>query len=308
MAQTEVKGIKDGWFTELSPMWPGMGMSLKVEEVLFTGRSQFQDVCVFRSATFGNVLLLDGVIQATERDEFSYQEMITHLPLCALKTPAKKVLIVGGGDGGVLREMARYKSIEEIHMAEIDGMVPEVSKKYFPKMAVGFNDPRCQVHICDGIEFVRNAQESSYDAIIVDSSDPVGPAEVLFEKPFFEALHRAVRPGGIVCTQAESIWLHLDIIKSLAGMCASVFEGGSVSYAHTTIPTYPSGQIGMMLCVKAEPGHELMDPRQPRQQVPPCPDSVETPALRYYTPDVHRSAFSMPKFAADALESSLTFH
>ena len=140
---------------------------------------ELQDVCVFDSdSIYGRVLLLDGVIQVTEHDECSYQEMITHLPLCALPQPATKVLIVGGGDGGVVREVAKHDSVQSIDMAEIDGMVPEVSKKYFPKLAKGFSDARLNLQIVDGIEWVKNSAEGTYDAIIVDSSDPVGPAEV----------------------------------------------------------------------------------------------------------------------------------
>lgn len=169
--------------------------------------------------------LPSGVIQCTDRDEFSYQEMIAHLPLCSLDEAPKRVLVVGGGDGGVLREVTRHESVEKVDLAEIDGMVVDVSRKHFPKMALGFDDPRVSVHICDGIDFVKKAEAGSYDAIIVDSSDPVGPAEVLFQRPFFEAMFAALRPGGVVCTQAESLWLHLPIIKSLAEMCSSVFAG-----------------------------------------------------------------------------------
>lgn len=302
-------------------MWPGQGLSLKIKEMLYKGKSDFQDVCVFESESVGTVLLLDGVIQVTDRDEFSYQEMIAHIPLCALERPAKRVLVVGGGDGGVLREVARHPGVEEIHMAEIDKMVPETSKKYFPELAIGFSDPRVTLHICDGIKFVEDSPADHYDVIIVDSSDPVGPAEVLFEKPFFEALHRAVRPGGIVCTQAESLWLHLDIIKALAAMCSSVFVGGSVSYATTTIPTYPSGQIGMMLCSKARAsqgqggadggeGGEAsgpLDPRTPRQPEPGPLAKLNVGELRYYSHEVHRAAFALPVFAKKALQGSLTF-
>lgn len=215
------------------------------------------------------------------------------------QTPAKKVLVVGGGDGGVLREVCRHKSVESVELAEIDEGVVNASKRFLPAMALGFEDPRVTVHICDGIKFVQDAAESSYDVIIVDSSDPVGPAEVLFEKPFFEAMHRALRPGGMIATQGESLWFHLDIIKALASMCSSVFENGSVHYGFTTIPTYPSGQIGFMICAKAREGSGPLDVRVPRREVP-------EPACKYYNSDVHRAAFVLPQFAKEALEGSLT--
>lgn len=252
------------------------------------------------------MLILDGVIQCTDRDEFSYQEMITHLPVCALQREPKRALVVGGGDGGVLRELSRYTSLEEIHIAEIDGMVIDVSKKYFPQMAVGFSDPRVSVHVCDGIKFVQDAPEGTYDVIVVDSSDPVGPAEVLFQEPFFQYMHRALAPGGIVCTQAESQWYHLDIIKSLAAMCRNVFVGGTIQYAYTTIPTYPSGQIGFMVCTKASDG-EPNDPRIAKRQPPAPTDASPLGPLKYYNPELHKAAFTLPTFARDALKDSLSF-
>lgn len=257
---------------------------------------------------FGTVLLLDGVIQCTDRDEFSYQEMITHLPACSLAKPPTKALVVGGGDGGVLRELSRHTSLEEIHIAEIDGMVIDVSKKYFPQMAVGFDDPRVTVNVCDGIKFVQDAPENTYDLIVVDSSDPVGPAEVLFQRPFFEYMHRALKPGGIVCTQAESVWYHMDIIKSLATMCKDVFAGGSVNYAFTTIPTYPSGQIGFMVCSKkpADGSDKPVDPRVPKGTVPSGPEQKGYSPLKYYNPDIHKAAFVLPTFAQNALAKILS--
>ena len=238
--------------------------------------------------------LFPGVIQCTDRDEFSYQEMIANLPLNAAAAPAKRVLVVGGGDGGVVREVCRHASVASVDLAEIDGMVVDVSKKHFPGMAAGFADPRVCVHICDGIRFVTDAAPGTYDAIIVDSSDPVGPAEVLFQRPFFEAMHRALAPGGVVCTQAESLWLHLPIIQSLAAMCASVFEGGAVRYAYTTIPTYPSGQIGFLVCAKAGArGAPARDPATPARP-PPV-------GLKYYTEALHPAAFQLPAFARAAL-------
>lgn len=244
-------------------------------------------------------MVLDGVIQSTERDEFSYQEMIVNLPLCALDTPAKRVLVVGGGDGGVLRELCRHSNLEQIDIAEIDGGVVKASKEFLPHMARGFSDPRVNVHICDGLKFVKDAPEGYYDAIIVDSSDPVGPAAVLFERPFYDSMHRAVRPGGIVCTQGESIWLHLEIIKEVTKMCREIFQGGAVSYAYTTIPTYPSGQIGFVLCSKAPKDGPPIQPSEARQPAPPM--DIYTGPLRYYSSQLHRAAFILPAFATKAL-------
>mmetsp|Transcript_6151 Transcript_6151/g.22621 ORF Transcript_6151/g.22621 Transcript_6151/m.22621 type:complete len:244 (-) Transcript_6151:2329-3060(-) len=200
--------ITKGWFAELSELWPGQAMNLKVKEVLHSERTKFQDLIVFESDAFGRVLVLDGVIQLTERDECAYQEMIAHLPLCALKSAPKKVLVVGGGDGGVLRELSRYDSLEHIDICEIDEGVINAAKKYFPKVACGFEDPRVHVHIADGVAFVKQ-QTAEYDAIIVDSSDPIGPAQALFERPFYTYMHNALKPGGVVCTQGESVWLHM---------------------------------------------------------------------------------------------------
>ena len=269
----------NGWFSEISDeMWPGQAMSLKMTEVLFKGKSDFQDVMVFQSQTYGKVLILDGVIQCTERDEFSYQEMIAHLPLCSIHDAPKKVLVVGGGDGGVLREIVRHPTVERLDIAEIDGMVIDVSKKFFPGMSCGFDDPRVNVNVCDGIKFVGDAEEGSYDAIIVDSSDPVGPASVLFEKPFFEKIYRALKPGGVLCTQGECIWLHAELIKDVLEMCKGIFVGGSVQYGYCSIPTYPSGQIGFVMCSKPDADGKTVDFSKPARPPPVAPG--ESPLTR----------------------------
>ena len=285
-----------GWFSEVSDeMWPGQAMSLKIDEVLFRGKSDFQDVMVFQSAKHGRVLILDGVIQATERDEFSYQEMITNLPLCSLKDPPKKVLVVGGGDGGVLREIVRHPTIEHLDIAEIDGLVIEMSKKYFPGMSCGFDDDRVHVHVTDGIKFVGDTEEGTYDAIIVDSSDPVGPAAVLFERAFFEKIHRALKPGGVVCTQGECIWLHAELIKDVLEMCKDIFKNGSVQYGFTTIPTYPSGQIGFVMACKPDENGKTATFVTPERPPPVAPGAcfvlrtLSTAFFFFQTPRVSSS-------------------
>ncbi|TKY58630.1 Spermidine synthase 2 [Spatholobus suberectus] len=272
-----LSSVIPGWFSEISSMWPGEAHSLKVEKILFQGKSEYQNVMVFQSSTYGKVLVLDGVIQLTERDECAYQEMITHLPLCSIPNP-KKVLVIGGGDGGVIREVARHSSVEKIDICEIDNMVIDVSKQYFPDVAVGYEDPRVTLHIGDGVAFLKEVPEGTYDAVIVDSSDPIGPAQELFEKPFFESVAKALRPGGVVCTQAESIWLHMNIIEDIVANCCQIFKG-SVNYAWTTVPTYPSGMIGFMLCSTEGPPVDFKHPVNPIDENE-CQKSVRP--LKFY--------------------------
>ncbi|KAF3796224.1 Spermidine synthase [Nymphaea thermarum] len=298
VAQNGINTIVQGWFSEMSPMWPGEAHSLKIEEIIFQGKSDYQDVIVFKSSTYGKVLVLDGVIQVTERDECAYQEMITHLPLCSIPNP-RKVLVIGGGDGGVLREVARHTSVEQIDLCEIDAMVVEVSKKYFPSLAVGFEDPRVNLHIGDGVAFLKAVTEGTYDAVIVDSSDPIGPAEELFKKPFFALVARALRPGGVVCTQAESIWLHMHIIEDIVKNCRQIFKG-SVNYAWTTVPTYPSGVIGFMLCSTEGPA---VDFRHPANPIDAQESQCDRP-LKFYNSEIHSAAFCLPSFARKVIESS----
>ncbi|RDY06376.1 Spermidine synthase 2 [Mucuna pruriens] len=287
-----LSSVIPGWFSEISSMWPGEAHSLKVEKILFQGKSEYQNVMVFQSSTYGKVLVLDGVIQLTERDECAYQEMITQLPLCSIPNP-KKVLVIGGGDGGVLREIARHSSVEKIDICEIDKMVVDVSKQYFPDVAVGYEDPRVTLHIGDGVAFLKKVPEGTYDAVIVDSSDPIGPAQELFEKPFFQSVAKALRPGGVVCTQAESIWLHMDIIEDIVVNCRQIFKG-SVNYAWTTVPTYPSGMIGFMLCSTEGPPVDFKHPVNPIDEKE-CQKSVRP--LKFYNSEIHTAAFCLPSFA-----------
>ncbi|KAF8417831.1 spermidine synthase [Tirmania nivea] len=282
--------IKDGWFREISDMWPGQAMTLKVNKVLHVEKSKYQDVLVFESATYGNVLVLDNVIQCTERDEFSYQEMITHLAMFSHPSP-KKVLVIGGGDGGVLREVIKHNEVEEAILCDIDEAVPRVSKMFLPHMAKGFEDPRVRVHIGDGFKFLED-YKNEFDVIITDSSDPEGPAETLFQKPYFELLHGALREGGVITTQAENQWLHLPLIASLKKSCREVFP--VAEYAYTTIPTYPSGQIGFMVCTK-DASRDVSKPLRTWSEE----EEVET--LRYYNKKVHEAAFVLPNFAKVAL-------
>jgi spermidine synthase len=216
--------------------------------------------------------------------------MITHLAMNSHDDP-KKVLVIGGGDGGVLREIVKHRCVEEAVLCDIDEAVIRVSKKYLPSMAVGFQHPKVKVHIGDGFKFLQE-YKNTFDVIITDSSDPEGPAASLFQKPYFELLRDALTEKGVIATQAENIWLHMEIIKDLKKACKSVFP--VAEYAYTTIPTYPSGQIGFMVCSKDRDAYV----REPKRF---WFEEEENKLTRYYNKEIHRAAFALPTWARNAL-------
>ncbi|KAL8776226.1 MAG: hypothetical protein Q9213_008346 [Squamulea squamosa] len=283
--------IEDGWFHERSnKLWPGQAMTLKVNQVLHHEKSKYQDVLIFESSDHGVVLVLDNAIQCTERDEFSYQEMITHLAMNSHPNP-QRVLVIGGGDGGVLREVVKHSTVETAILCDIDESVIRLSKKYLPGMSIGFQHPSVSVHVGDGFKYLAD-KKNEFDIIITDSSDPEGPAESLFQKAYFELLFGALKEGGVIATQAENQWLHLPMITQLKKDCREVFP--TVEYAYTTIPTYPSGQIGFMICAKdAE--------RNVKNPVRSWSLEEEDKLCRYYNKDIHSASFVLPNFARKAL-------
>ena len=188
------------WFTEKHT--PDVKFSIRVDRQIYTGQSDFQRIDVFESKEFGRFLTLDGYMMLTERDEFIYHEMITHVPM-AVHPAARSILVIGAGDGGVVRELTRYPSVESIDMVEIDPLVVEVSKKYLPQTACRLNDERVHIYYEDGLRFVRS-KEDQYDLIIVDSTDPFGPGEGLFTKEFYGSCYKALKEDGIMVNQHES--------------------------------------------------------------------------------------------------------
>lgn len=280
--------IENGWFSEICPMWEGVALSLQVEEVLYSKKSRYQQIDLYQTRSHGKMLVLDGIIQLTERDEFGYQEMMAHLPLFAHPCP-EQVLVIGGGDGGVLREIGRHPGVKRIDFCEIDSQVIEVAREYLPGLACGFDDPRVKIHIRDGSEFVRETPQT-YDVIIVDSSDPVGPGEALFEKPFYQGLMQALKPGGLVATQGESFFLHQDCVENLIRITRELFP--VQGYANILVPTYPGGHIGICL---GSLGPELVRPARD------IPESIQE-QLKYYSAAVHEAAFVLPRFAENLMK------
>ncbi|KAL1115907.1 hypothetical protein AAG570_006196 [Ranatra chinensis] len=283
--------MKKGWFSELNDLWPGVSLSLEVKEILHTETSRFQNIMVVDTKSHGRALILDGIIQCTQNDEFSYQEMISFLPLCCHPNP-RKVLIVGGGDGGVAREVVKHPSVEQVELVEIDEAVISASKRHLPDMAVGFANPKLTVSIEDGFKFMSR-RTGEFDVIITDSSDPVGPAVSLFERKYFELMRDALSPGGIVCSQGGTPWANLSSVAETMKICQQVFPVAAFGY--TSVPTYPTGQIGFIMG-SINKATEFNEPVRVFSE-----DELDNMKLRYYSPEVHRAAFALPRFAKKAL-------
>ncbi|NOX33222.1 MAG: spermidine synthase [Deltaproteobacteria bacterium] len=281
--------IINGWFSEICPMWPGISLSLEIKEVLYSKKSKFQQIDMFQTKNHGKMLVLDEIIQLTESDEFAYQEMLAHVPLFAHPNP-EDILVIGGGDGGILREAGRHDCVKTIDFCEIDEDVIKVSKEFLPDLACGFDDPRVNIHITDGSAFVLK-QKNKYDVIIVDSSDPIGPGEALFERPFYEGLKKALRKNGVIATQGESFFLHKECVTNLVKITKELFP--VQAYSYFLVPTYPGGHIGICL---GSLGPELKKPCRGISH------SLQT-QLKYYTPEIHEASFVMPYFARKMFEA-----
>ncbi|CAF1346123.1 unnamed protein product [Adineta ricciae] len=283
------------WFHETnSELWPGQEFALEIEEILCQKRSKYQDILIFKSKTYGNVLVLDNCIQCTERDEFAYQEMAAFLPLLAHPEP-KRVLIIGGGDGGVIREVVKHPQVEEVILCEIDQDVIDLSKKYLPEMAKGFASPKVTVIISDGCEYLKQ-HANEFDVIITDSSDPDGPAEGLFEKSFYSLMKSALKqPFGVICCQGECIWLDLPLIRKLMTIGHQLFP--SVAYTNVSTPTYPCGALGFIICSLN---------KDAKLNEPVNIDIADQLDTKYYTTDIHRACFALPAFVRKEIDAKNT--
>lgn len=261
----------------------------RTSSTLFEGRSDFQDVVVAQGPAYGRMLFLDGCMMTTERDEFVYHEMLAHVPMMAARrnTVVRNVLIIGGGDGGLAREVLRHDTVERVDMVEIDGMVVDVSRKFLPSIGSAFDDPRLNVLTEDGNAFIHRASPSTYDVILIDSADPIGPGIVLFQPPFYKAVLRALRPNGLVAAQGMSPWLQADGQRFMFGNLGRSFPFVSAFVA--TIPTYPGGQWVFALCA----GEEV----EPTEADPAAVGQIGT--TQYYSAAVHKASFALPPFIAN---------
>lgn len=279
------------WFSE--PHSSNVKFSIRVDRQLYSGESEFQRIDVFDSPEFGRFLTLDGYMMCSEKDEFIYHEMITHVPMAVLKNP-RRVLVIGGGDGGAVRELTRYPEIESIHVVEIDSQVVQVCREFLPCTAGSWlDDPRVTFYFEDGLKFIRYC-ENAYDLIIVDSTDPFGPGEGLFTKEFYGNCYKALSEEGILVNQHESPFYENDAVAMQRAHKRIVqsFPLSKIYQAH--IPTYPSGHwLFGFASKKPHPIRDLDAPAWNAREL----------KTRYYTTVLHRGCFALPAYVEDLLRN-----
>ncbi len=276
--------VLDLWFHDSIEFGHGCNLQIKIKNVLHHARSTYQQIAVLETEKLGRMLVIDGITMLTEFDEFAYHEMIAHVPLLTHPRP-RRVLVIGGGDGGAVREVLKHREVECVHVCEIDEEVVRACREHLPSLASSFDDQRVKVFFRDGARYVAE-HPKSYEIIIVDSTDPVGPGQILFQRPFYEDMKGALSEGGIAVTQCESFYLHQHVIQGVFAFAREVFP--RLGYYYTLVPTYPSGLIGFYLCsLKEDPQREI-DAKRLAALEP----------LKYYTPEIHRAAFALPAFAA----------
>ncbi len=276
------------WFSEQHT--PNVKFSLKVDKQLFSETSEFQRIDIFDSAEFGRMLVLDGKIMLTEKDEFIYHEMIAHVPMCA-NPEVKKVLLVGGGDGGTARELLKYDTIEKIDLVEIDEAVVHACKKFIPQTAACLDNPKVKIFFEDGLKFIRRV-EDEYDLIIVDPTDPFGPGEGLFTKEFYGNCRHALKADGIMVNQHENPYYSKDAaaMQRAHKRIGDSFPVSSVYQIH--IPTYPSGH--WLFGFASKKIHPIADANFEKWQAL----NVQT---NYYNTKIHSGAFALPTYVEKLL-------
>ena len=276
----------DIWFTEKQT--PNVGITCKINNTLIVEQTPYQHLAIIDTEQFGRMLVLDGMVQTTIVDEFVYHEMIALVGLNTHPNP-RRVLIIGGGDGGTLREVVKHPKVEKATMVEIDARVVEASKLYLPEISSALHgNPRAEVLIEDGIRYVKE-NKNTFDMIIVDSTEPVGPAVGLFSAEFYQSIFEALKDDGLFVAQTESPFFNADLIRRVYRDIASIYPITKLFLAY--VPTYPSGMWSFTM------GSKKYDPEAIVEEN--CPDLQS----RYYTPAVHKAAFKLPQFVQNLVKT-----
>lgn len=272
------------WFTEKQT--EHFGITARIKRTLHTEQTDFQKLDMVETDEFGNMLLLDGMVMTTERDEFVYHEMVAHPALVTHPNP-KHVLVVGGGDGGVIREVLKHAAVEKAVLVDIDGKVIEYSKQYLPSIAGKLGDPRVEVLVDDGFMYIHN-HKNAFDVIMVDSTEPVGPAVHLFERGFYQGIYDALKEDGIFVAQTDNPWFKADLIKQVNRDVKEIFPITRLYIAN--IPTYPSGLWTFTM------GSKKYDPLQVKVE------DIQEMETKYYTSELHHAAFALPRFVRELVK------
>ena len=273
-------------------LYDALGQNFRIDKLYFEHKTEHQHLMIFHNAALGRVMTLDGVVQTTESDEFVYHEMMAHVPILA-HGAARRVLIIGGGDGGMLREVLRHESVEHVTMVEIDAEVIEMAKTYLPNHSQGaFDDPRANIVISDGIEFVRDTDQR-FDVIISDSTDPIGPGEVLFSNNFYAQCHRILNEGGVLVTQNGVPFFQIDEVQNTRKRMGEHFA--DQTFYSAAVPTYYGG---IMTFAWGSDNAELRRPSLETLQQRFLDAGIST---RYYTPEIHLASFALPNYVREAL-------
>lgn len=276
----------------LETLYEGYGQRFRMDKLLHEVRTEHQHLVIFENPRMGRVMALDGVIQTTEADEFIYHEMLTHVPILA-HGAAKRVLIIGGGDGGMLREVTKHAGVEHITMVEIDGTVVDMCKEFLPNHSKGaYDDPRLNLVIDDGMRFVSTTEEK-FDVIISDSTDPIGPGEVLFSENFYQACRRCLNEGGILVTQNGTPFMQLGEVQTTAGRLRGLFADWH--FYQAAVPTYIGGAM-TFAWGSTDVAYRKLSRETLRERF--IGSSIVT---RYYNPEVHIGAFAMPQYVLQAI-------
>lgn len=270
----------DLWFSETLG---DLRASWRIRQVLYHQRSELQDILVVDTLHFGRMLILDGCVMTTDKDEFVYHEMIAHPALLAHPNP-RDVCVVGGGDGGTVREVLRHSTVKRAVLAEIDSGVIEVCREYFPALAGDLDDPRVKIQVGDGAKYLAE-HPGEFDVVLSDSTDPIGPGEVLFQDDYFRTAKQALRPGGVFVTQCESFWLGDATVNEIAARMRQHFR--IVLPYMASIPTYPTGTWLFLLA---------SDDLDPRRGVDAARQKTIIEQSRYYTEELQTAAFAVPAF------------
>ncbi len=269
------------WFTE-ECIECGSAYSLEINEKLHEEQTQFQKIEIYSTKSSGNLLVIDGYIMLSERDNFIYHEMLAH-PIIYCHPNPKNVVIVGGGDCGTLQEVAKHKKISSIVQVEIDQRVTELSEEYFPQLCSANNDSRVELIFEDAIEWFQKAEINSIDIIIVDSTDPIGPAKGLFSTPFYKNCFQALKQDGLLVQQSESPLIHLESIIEPMHQCMNQAGFSHTQLIYFPLPSYPTGWWSATLASQNKISHSnLIDTKEI--------------ATRYYNPEIHNACFATPQF------------